>query len=141
MNSTKYIVNTYLLAALILAVLLHGTTMFGTLERTYDAFIHIFFANHYASDWFSHWNQSWYTGFTVYGYPPLVHQTMGLFSWVGGLKFSLYTITLIGVLLFVSGVYRFSLLILQNSTSAGYAALLSVLSTSFIETLHLFVYD
>ncbi|MDC7997303.1 hypothetical protein [Gilvibacter sediminis] len=138
MKTLNYKTNPYLLAALILGVLLHGATVFGTLERTYDALIHLFFANHYATDWFSHWNQSWYTGFTVYGYPPLVHQAIGLFSLVGGLKFGLYTVSLIGVLLFVSGVFRFARLVLQNSTAAGYAALLCVFSTSFVETLHLF---
>ena len=138
MKTLSYKTNPYLLAALILGVLLHGATVFSTLERTYDALIHLFFANHYAQDWFSHWNQSWYTGFTVYGYPPLVHQAIGLFSKIGGLKFGLYTVSLIGVLLFISGVFRFSRLILQNSKAAGYAALLCVFSTSFIETLHLF---
>lgn len=128
----------YLIAALIFGLLLHGATVFTTLEGTYDALIHLFFSNHYATDWFAHWNQSWYTGFTVYGYPPLVHQLMAAFSFIGGLKFGLYTVSLLGVLLFVSGVYRFALLLSQRPKAAGYAAILAVASTSFIETLHLF---
>lgn len=130
--------NKYLIAALLLGILFHGTTMFFTLESTYDALIHLFFANHYATSWFEPWNYSWYTGFTVMGYPPLVHQTMALLSTIGGLKFGLFTVAIIGVVLFITGVYRFSLLITGSRTSAGYAALLAVFSTSFIETLHLF---
>lgn len=137
-NTLKYRFNPYLLAALILGCLLHGATVFSTLEKTYDALIHVFFANHYATDWFSHWNQSWYTGFTVYGYPPLVHQLMGGLSFIGGLKFGLYVTSIMGVILFVTGVFRFSLLISNRPKAAGYAAIICVFSTSLIETLHLF---
>lgn len=130
--------NKYLIAALLLGILFHGTTIFFTLESTYDALIHLFFANHYAGNWFEPWNYSWYTGFTVMGYPPLVHQAMALLSTLGGLKFGLFTVALIGIILFITGVYRFSLLLTGSRKSAGYAALLAVFSSSFIETLHIF---
>jgi len=124
--------------ALLMGIVFHGTTMFFTLEQTYDALIHVFFGNHYAENWFESWNYSWYTGFTVLGYPPLVHQVIGLLSLVGGLKFGMFVVALIGSVLFVSGVYRFSLLIVANKKMAGYAAILAVFSSSFIETLHIF---
>lgn len=128
----------YLLIAVITGILLHGSTVFFTLESTYDALIHVFFANHYANGWFETWNYSWYTGFTVTGYPPLVHQGIALFSFVGGLKFGLYTVVLIGLILFITGVYRFSYLLTQNPHAAGLASILAVFSSSFIETLHVF---
>jgi len=130
--------NKYLICALLLAVIFHGSAMFFTLEKTYDALIHLFFANHYANHWFEPWNYSWYTGFTTMGYPPLVHQCIALLSGIGGLKFGLFTITLIAVLLFITGVYRFTLVIVPQQKVAGYAALLAVFSSSFVETLHLF---
>lgn len=130
--------NKYLLSALLLGLVFHGTTIFFTLETTYDALIHLFFSNHYAESWFEPWNYKWYTGFTVMSYPPLVHQSIALLSLIGGLKFGLFTLALLSVVLFITGVYRFSLLLLGNAKAAGYAALLAVFSSSFVETLHLF---
>ncbi len=135
MNSTT---NKYLVTGVLLGIIFHGTSMFFTLEKTYDALIHLFFANHYATSWFDPWNYSWYTGFTVMGYPPLVHQTIGALSYIGGLKFGLFTTALIGVVLFITGVYRFTLVLIPNKKVAGYAAILAVFSSSFVETLHIF---
>ncbi len=130
--------NKYLITALLLGIAFHGSSMFFTLESTYDALIHLFFANHYANSWFEPWNYSWYTGFTVMGYPPLVHQSIALLSGIGGLKFGMFTVALIGVVLFITGIYRFALLMSNNRTIAGYAAILAVFSSSFVETLHMF---
>ena len=130
--------NKYLITALILGLLFHGASIFHTLETTYDALIHVFFAEHYSQSWFEPWNYSWYTGFTVMGYPPLVHQTIALLSFIGGLKFGMYTVAMLGVVLFITGVYRFSLLVTANRQVSGYAAILAVFSSSFVETLHIF---
>ncbi|GER60026.1 hypothetical protein [Patiriisocius marinus] len=130
--------NKYLITAILLGIIFHGTSMFYTLERTYDALIHLFFANHYSMSWFEPWNYSWYTGFTVMGYPPLVHQSIGALSHIGGLKFGMFTVALIGVVLFITGVYRFTQVLIPNKKVAGYAAVLAVFSSSFVETLHIF---
>ena len=134
----KETTNKYLITALLLGLVFHGTSIFFTLETTYDALIHLFFSDHYAHSWFEPWNYKWYTGFTVMSYPPLVHQTIGLLSLIGGLKFGMFTVALISIVLFITGVYRFSLLLTSNRTVAGYAAILAVFSSSFIETLHIF---
>ncbi|MEP5340831.1 MAG: hypothetical protein ABJL44_07605 [Algibacter sp.] len=134
----KETTNKYLIVALILGLAFHGTSIFFTLETTYDALIHLFFADHYAGSWFEPWNYKWYTGFTVMSYPPLVHQTIAALSLIGGLKFGMFTVALISIVLFITGTYRFSLLITGNKTVAGYASILAVLSSSFVETLHVF---
>jgi hypothetical protein len=130
--------NKYLICAILLGIAFHGTSIFFTLETTYDALIHLFFADHYATSWFEPWNYEWYTGFTVMSYPPLVHQSIAALSLIGGLKFGLFSVALISIVLFVTGVYRFSLMMTSNSTVAGYAANLAVFSSSFLETLHVF---
>ena len=130
--------NKYLISAVILALVFHGTTIFFTLESTYDALIHLFFAEHYSTSWFEPWNYKWYTGFTVTSYPPLVHQAIAALSLIGGLKFGLFTVALISITLFITGVFRFSFLMTSNRKVAGYAALLAVFSSSFLETLHIF---
>ncbi|MGB0980472.1 MAG: hypothetical protein ACPGUH_00090 [Winogradskyella sp.] len=134
----KETTNKYLISALLLGLAFHGSSIFFTLETTYDALIHLFFADHYANSWFEPWNYEWYTGFTVQSYPPLVHQSIGLLSLIGGLKFGMFTVALIAIVLFITGVYRFSLLMTSNKTVAGYAAVLAVFSSSFVETLHIF---
>ena len=110
----KETTNKYLISAVILGLVFHGTTLFFTLESTYDALIHLFFSEHYASSWFEPWNYKWYTGFTVTSYPPLVHQTIGALSLIGGLKFGLYTVAIISVILFITGVFRFSFMMTAN---------------------------
>lgn len=130
--------NKYLITALLLGLAFHGSSIFFTLETTYDALIHLFFADHYANSWFEPWNYKWYTGFTVQSYPPLVHQSIALLSLIGGLKFGLFSVALIAIVLFITGAYRFSLMMTANKTVAGYASVLAVFSSSFVETLHIF---
>ena len=130
--------NTLLVLALFMGLAFHGASIFFTLESTYDALIHLFFADHYANSWFEPWDYRWYTGFTVQGYPPLVHQAIALLSYIGGLKFGLFAIGLLAILLFITGAYRFALVLTANRRVAGYTALLAVFSSTFIETLHIF---
>jgi hypothetical protein len=137
MNQLKT-TNKLLILALVLGLAFHGSLLFYTLESTYDALIHLFFADHYARDWFSSWDTRWYTGFTVHGYPPLVHQSIALLSMIGGLKFGMFAVGFIGIILFVTGVYRFTRLLVAREEVAGLAAVLAVFSSAFIETLHLF---
>ena len=134
----KQTTNKYLIAALIFGVAFHGSAIFFTLEYTYDALIHLFFAEHYSNSWFEPWNYKWYTGFTVQSYPPLVHQSIAVLSLIGGLKFGMFTVAIIGTVLFITGAYRFTLLMTGNRTIAGYTALFATLSSSFLETLHVF---
>jgi hypothetical protein len=48
---------------------------------SYDAYSHIFLADHYRQRWWSLWEPRWYLGFSVASYPPLVHQLIALLSW------------------------------------------------------------
>ncbi|ADV50327.1 hypothetical protein Celal_3052 [Cellulophaga algicola DSM 14237] len=130
--------NTLLILALIVGLAFHGSAIFFTLESTYDALIHLFFADHYANSWFDPWEYRWYTGFTVQSYPPLVHQVIGILSYIGGLKFGMYTVALLAIVLFITGVYRYTLLMTGSRRIAGYGSILAVFSSTFVETLHIF---
>lgn len=127
----------YYYIALILGLMFHGTILFFTFEKTYDAYVHMFFADHYASGWFESWNPKWYTGFTITSYPPLVHQIVALLSKLIGLKLAFYFWSLCAVFLLVRGTYKFSL-IWVDKRSAGIAAILAVFSSSIVEALHIF---
>jgi hypothetical protein len=126
-----------LLVAMSLALLTHGVILYFTLPKTYDAFVHIFFADHYARFWFEPWEYRWYTGFLTTSYPPLVHQAIALISKVFPLKvaFVIYANVILQIL--IIGVYRFSKLFFDKTT-AGVAALLVVVLSSIVETLHVY---
>jgi hypothetical protein len=126
-----------LLVALSLALLTHGVIIYFTMPRTYDAFVHIFFADHYSRFWFEPWEYRWYTGFLTTSYPPMVHQMIALISKLFPLKvaFCIYAIFILEIL--IIGVYRFTK-IFFDKTTAGVAAILTVILSSIVETLHVY---
>ncbi|MFY7911978.1 MAG: hypothetical protein ACOVO2_20610 [Emticicia sp.] len=126
-----------LLIALFVGLVFHGTIFFFTFDETYDAFVHIFFADHYARSWFEPWDNRWYTGFNVTSYPPLVHQLTALLSFVFGLRYGFVILAICAVQLLIIGAYRFSKL-WTTPRAAGYAAIFTCFASSIIEALHLF---
>ncbi|MEN9571659.1 MAG: hypothetical protein RL172_2890 [Bacteroidota bacterium] len=120
-----------------LALLTHGVILYYTLPKTYDAYVHMFFADHYARFWFEPWEYRWYTGFLTISYPPLVHQVIALISKLFPLKiaFCIYAISIFEIL--IVGVYRFTKLFFDK-TVAGVASLLVVILSSIVETLHVY---
>jgi hypothetical protein len=101
--------------------------------KSYDTNFHIFFASHYVHHWFDPWNPKWFAGFSQTTYPPLPQQWIALLSWILGLNLAYMAVQLVGILLLVVGVYRFSQLWVSPRASS-YAALASVFlgSESFL---------
>ena len=126
---------TYL--AILLALVFHGALLPFTYGQTYDAYIHMFFGNHYFESWFDPWETRWYTGFTVTAYPPGSHQALALLMNVVDMRVAFIALQLIAVALLIIGVFRFSRLWV-NDKAASYAAMLCAFSTSISETLHIF---
>ncbi|MCU0826163.1 MAG: hypothetical protein MUE52_01855 [Tabrizicola sp.] len=126
-----------LLIALAATVLFHGGLLPFTHGNTYDAFIHMFFADHYFRSWFDPWEPRWYTGFAVTSYPPGTHMAMAGLMHLMPLRAAFVVVQLGGLLLLVIGVFRFALLWVPPR-AAGYAALAAVLASSISETVHLF---
>lgn len=126
-----------MLTAVALALVYHGALAFYTFTRTYDAFVHIFFADHYARAWFDPWEYRWYTGFTMTSYPPGSQQCIALISQFVGLLNGFVIVQTFSVVMVVVGMYRFSR-IWVSEEAAGYAALLIVFSSSITETMHVF---
>lgn len=130
--------NPHLLIALALTIVFHGGLLLsGTFKHTYDAYIHIFFADHYVRAWFDPWEYRWYTGFTLTSYPPGSQQSIAILSYLVGLLNGFIIVQMFAVLMVVLGVYRFSK-IWVSEEAAGYAALLTVFSSSIGETIHVF---
>ncbi len=123
--------------ALLLVLILHATTLLFTYPFTYDAFTHIFFADHYSNNWFDNWNYKWYAGFNAISYPPLVHQIIGLFSKLIGLQWAFYVWSLLVLCFLVRGIYHFASLWV-NEKAAALSAVLFVFTGSLVEALHFF---
>ncbi|MBD3679865.1 MAG: hypothetical protein HUJ27_15880 [Rhodobacteraceae bacterium] len=126
-----------LLVALAAAVLFHGGLLPFTHGNTYDAYIHMFFGDHYHRSWFDPWEPRWYTGFATTSYPPGTHMAMGALMYVMPLRAAFIVVQMTGLILLVIGVYRFALLWVRPR-AAGYAAVALTLSSSISETIHLF---
>ncbi len=129
--------NLHLLIALALVPALHSSLLAFTFRNTYDAYVHIFFADHYARAWFDHWEYRWYTGFTMTSYPPASHQAMALLSKIANLQVAFIIVFSVGIFLLVLGIYRFSR-IWVSEKAAGYAALFTVLASGITLTVHVF---
>ena len=132
-----YIGKRLLLIAMSLTLLTHGVIFYFTLPGTYDAYVHIFFADHYSRFWFEPWDPRWYTGFLTISYPPLLHQMVALLGKIFPFKvaFAIYSIFILEVL--IIGVYRFTKLFYDKMV-AGVAALLTLVMSSVIQTLHVY---
>ena len=123
--------------AIVLAMLIHGALLPYTYGQTYDAYIHMFFADHYHRQWFDPWETRWYTGFTVTAYPPGSHQTVALLMNFLDMRAAFVLVMIGSVTLLTIGTYRFSR-IWVHKEAASIAALLVVFSTSISQTIHIF---
>ncbi len=130
--------NRLLSLAVLVSFGLHGLLITNHLYRmSYDAFVHLFFADHYRRAWWELWEPRWYAGFSVASYPPLVHQAIGLLSHLIGLERA-WSVVLLGALTTLPiGVYSFSRLFVGRR-AAGYAALMTALLPSVALTAHTF---
>jgi hypothetical protein len=130
---------TLLLIALMGALLFHGAlSLYGTYRYTYDAYVHIFFADHWTRSWFDPWEPRWYTGFTLVSYPPLSQQSVALLSFVtGDLRTAFAIVQTAAMLSLTLGMYRFARLWVSDE-AAGWAAIWLVFSSAMAETVHVF---
>ncbi len=128
----------FVVLAIVGSLLFHGVLLLaGSYRGTYDAYVHIFFGDHYRRAWWSLWEPRWYTGFTMVSYPPLTHQLIALVARVASLPFGFIMVMIASTMLTSLGVYRFSRLWVDERP-AQYAALLTVVSSSITETVHVF---
>jgi hypothetical protein len=127
-----------LLVALLIVIVFHGGLLLqGSYQRTYDAWVHIFFADHYRRWWWSSWDTRWYTGFSTVSYPPGTHQSIALLSHIIGLRAGFVVVQFFALSNLTIGVYRWSRLWVSDR-AAGWAAILLALSPAIAETVHVF---
>jgi len=128
--------NGLLLLAVALALVFHSALMLTGIYRwSYDAYTHMFFADHYMHSWFGLCEPRWFGGFYVTTYPPLVHQCLALLSFVLGMEIAYQIFSLVLMVFMPVVVYFFAKMFVSNE-SAGYASLLSVFLPSICETAY-----
>jgi hypothetical protein len=124
--------------ASLLAFVLHGVLILTTRYRlSYDAYNHMFFADHYQQGWWSLWEPRWYTGFEVVSYPPLMHQLMAVLGHVIGVDAAFGLLLWASLTAYPLGIYLFSR-IFVGRVAAGNAALGAALLPSLYLTAHVF---
>ena len=136
---TAWTIDLRLLVAVLGALLYHGAlSVSGTYRNTYDAYVHIFFADHWTRGWFDHWDPRWYTGFTLTSYPPLSQQSVAALSFLtGDLRLAFALVQTVAMVVMTIGMYRFAQLWVSKE-AAGWAAIWLVFSSAMAETIHVF---
>ena len=128
----------------------HGVLILMTRYRlSYDAYTHMFFADHYLNNSNSLWDPRWYTGFSVVSYPPLTHQVMALIAALtqslpmtlgrpaGGVDTAFAVLLLLVTALLPIAVYAFARVFIEPE-SAGNAAIGAALLPSIYLAAHVF---
>ena len=124
--------------ATLLAFCLHGVLILTAQYRlSYDAYNHMFFADHYLKDWWLLWESRWYTGFLIISYPPLTHQLIGLLGHLIGVDAAFALILWVTLSAYPSAVYVFGR-IFTGWVPASYAAIGAALLPSLFLTAHTF---
>ncbi len=122
--------------AVLLSFIFHGFFILTARYRlSYDAYTHMFFADHYAKNWFSLWDARWFGGFDVISYPPLVHQLIGLLSHMIGIDAAYAAIQWSVATTYPLAIYAFSRIFWGRSVSS-YAAL----ATAFLSSIYYSAY-
>ncbi len=124
--------------ATLLAFALNGLMIVtAQYSHGFDAFTHIFFADHYRMDWWTLWEPRWYTGFSIVSYPPLVHQLIGLLSHLTGLEAAFAIILWAALTAYPLGMYAFTRTFFGRSVSC-YAAWGGAMSPALFLAAHVF---
>ncbi|HEY3291977.1 MAG TPA: hypothetical protein VGK87_17755, partial [Anaerolineae bacterium] len=105
--------------------------------QSYDAYTHMFFADHYLHHWDTLWDERWYGGFTVVSYPPLVHQVMAVLATVTGIEVAYALVLFLVMVTLPVAVYAFARVFLEPE-SAGNAAIGAAVLPSFFLAAHVF---
>lgn len=119
--------------ATLIAFCLHGVLILKAQYRlSFDAYNHMFFADHYLRDWWSLWESKWYTGFEVTSYPPLVHQLIALLGRLVGVE-AAFAVVLWAVLT----AYPLAIYLFSRTFSGGKAASYAALGGALLPSLYL----
>lgn len=99
----------------------------GFHRHAFDAYVHMFFADHYAHDWFSVFEPRWYGGFSVLSYPPLAHQLVAVASSVLGSLEAGYVAVMVAAMMVTPWALGEAARAFTDSRGAAWAMVLAAL--------------
>lgn len=111
--------------------------LWGSYRHSYDVYTHLFFASHWLHSWWEAFEPRWYTGFSVFTYPPFAHQLVALPARVWGIEPAYLGVQSLCLVALVTGMYRYARIWCEPQV-ARLAALLLLFSPALTMTLHLF---
>lgn len=109
----------------------------GSYQKSYDAYTHIFFASHWLDSWWNDFEPRWYTGFSVFTYPPFSHQLVAGSAKLIGLEPAFKLMQVLALAGMSLGMYRYTRIWFTHSV-ALLAAILCLFLPSLAMTVHLF---
>lgn len=121
-----------------LVILIHFPLLsVGTYQKSYDAYTHLFFTSHWMNSWWVDFEPRWYTGFSVFLYPPFSHHLVAIPAFIMGIDRAFVLVqTLVFVFLLI-GIYRYSR-IWFSKTSSYITAFMFIFLSSMAMTVHFF---
>lgn len=123
---------------LLLVLILHLVFLcLDSFQRSADGWIHLFFASHWQTHWWQDWDIRWYTGFSVFFYPPLAHQLLALACLFLGWKLGAIALYMLCLLFLLSGLYRYARIFVAEQT-AGWIVLGGSSLSSLAIGVHVF---
>src|SRR5438105_7754504 len=107
-----------LTSIILLALAVHGPILLMEYPASsLNANVQMFFAQHYADNWFNPWNEKWFGGFSQTTFPPLAHQLVAFFARFMSVTLAYMLVQLCAVLLLTIGVFRYARLWIRDSAA------------------------
>src|SRR5436305_8459761 len=98
--------------------------------------MHMFFAQHYADNWFNPWNEKWFGGFSQTTFPPLAHQWVAFFARFMSVTLAYMLVQLGAVMLLIVGIFRYARLWVGDRTGR-----VAAIGSIFLGSLAMMVYQ
>jgi 6-pyruvoyl-tetrahydropterin synthase-like protein len=126
-----------LTAIVLLALAVHGPILLMEYPASsLNANMHMFFAQHYADNWFNPWNEKWFGGFSQTTFPPLAHQWVAFFARFMSVTLAYMLVQLFAVMLLTVGIFRYARLWTTERT-----ARIAAIGSVFLGSLGMMVYQ
>ena len=136
-KSPALAVSVSLTSIVLLALAVHGPLLLMEFPATsLNANMHMFFAQHYADNWFNPWNEKWFGGFSQTTFPPLAQQLVAIFARFMSVTLAYMLIQLCAVLALTVGVFRYARLWVSDS-----AARIAAIGSIFLGSLAMLIYQ
>jgi hypothetical protein len=104
---------------------------------TWDSETHLWFSDHYRRGWLDPWEEKWFGGMWVFGYPPLTHQLLALLSFQFDPEVAYKIVQMLALVAFPPAVWVFAREFVDED-SADWSAILAAAVPGIYIVLYVF---